>query len=102
MGNKNGDIIRYKIITNADGYVDSFYDVVDNEYDYEGQMADYPEATEGWYKFENNTFIVDEVKKAEIIAERKKEAEKPTQLDIVEAQTFYTAMITDTLIETEV
>ena len=99
MGNKNGDIIRYKIITNADGYVDSFYDVVGDEYDYEGQMADYPEATEGWYKFINNEFIVDEDKKAEIIAERKRKAQEPTREDRIEAQATYTAMMTDTLLE---
>ena len=95
MGNKNSDIIRYKIITNADGYVDSFYD----EYDYEGQMADYPEATEGWYKYINNKFIVDEDKKAEIIAERKRKAQEPTREDRIEAQATYTAMMTDTLLE---
>ena len=99
MGNKNSDIIRYKIITNTDGYVDSFYDVVGDEYDYEGQMSDYPEVTEGWYIFINNEFIIDENKKAEILEERRKEAEKPTQLDIVEAQIIYTAMMTDTLLE---
>lgn len=95
-------INKYVIETNTDGYVIGFYAVLEGKYDYEGQMADFPEATEGWCKFENNTFVVDEVKKAEIIAEREKEAQKPTWQETIEAQTFYTAMMTDTLIETEV
>lgn len=95
-------INKYVIETNTDGYVTGFYAVLDDEkYDYEGQMADFPEATEGWCKFENNTFVVDEVKKAEIIAEREKEAQKPTWQETTEAQVIYTAMMTDTLIEPE-
>ena len=53
------------------------------------------------YKFVNNDFVVDEQKKAEIIAEREKEAQKPSRLDRLEAQSFFTAMTTDTLLEEE-
>ena len=99
MEKENIVVNKYKIIINTDGYVDSFYDVIDGDYDYEGQLSSYVDLTEGWYKFVNNEFVVDENKKAEILEERRKEAEKPTQLDIVEAQLIYTAMMTDTLLE---
>lgn len=99
MEKENIVVNKYKIINNTDGYVDSFYDVLDDDYDYVGQLSLYNDLTEGWYKFINNEFIVDEDKKAEILEERRKEAEKPTQLDIVEAQLIYTAMMTDTLLE---
>lgn len=92
-------INNYRIRLDENGYVNGFYAVIEGEYDFRGQMADYPEACEGWTKFENGTFVIDQEKKAEIIAEREAEAAKPTQLDIVEAQVTYTALMTDTLIE---
>lgn len=92
---------RYKILTNEEGYVNGFYAVLDDNYDYYGQMADYPEACEGWVKFENGEFIVDEDKKAEIIAEREAEALRPTDQDRLEAQAMYTALMTDTLLPDE-
>ena len=94
-------INKYVIETDADGYVIGFYAVLKGKYNYEGQMADFPEATEGWCKFENNTFVVGEVKKAEILAEREKETQKPSRLDRLEAQSFFTAMETNTLLDEE-
>ena len=89
---------RYKL-TIKDGYINGFCAVEDGDYDYYGQMADFPEACDGWTKFENGEFIIDENKKAEILEQRRIEAEKPTQLDIIEAQITYTALMTDTLLE---
>ena len=91
--------INKYIIEQEDGYVTGFYAVLEGEYDYEGQMADFPEACEGWTKFENGTFVIDEEKKAEIIAEREAEAKKPTEQDLLEAQVLWTALMTDTLME---
>lgn len=99
---------KYKIENNEDGYVSGFYAVVAEELDYDfyGQMALYPEATEGWVIFHKDSsecggyFEVDEDKKAEIIAQREadaKEAEKEAQR--LPAQVTYTALMTDTLIE---
>lgn len=92
---------RYKLIFNEDGYLQGFYAVLDDDYDYYGQMADFPDACEGWTKFENGEFVVDEAKKAEIIAQREAEALKPSDQDRLEAQITYTALITDTLLPTE-
>lgn len=93
-------IINKYIIEQKDNYVSGFYNVNDGEeYDYEGQMADFPDVCEGWYKFQKGKFVVDEKRKQEILDERQKEEEMPTQIDIIEAQTFYTAMMTDTLLE---
>lgn len=100
-------INNYVIEINDGGYVCGFYAVMDSDYDYTGQMADYPEACEGWYKFipgsnkGEGEFVVDEVKKAEIEEERRKEALKPTDFERVEAQTVYTALMTDTLLPEE-
>lgn len=91
---------KYKLII-ENGYVSGFYAVLDDDYDYYGQMADFPEVCEGWTKFENSEFVEDLEKKSEIIAEREKEALKPTDQDRLEAQTMYTALMTDTLLPEE-
>lgn len=91
----------YKINFN-DNYVVGAYAVNEgSDYDYYGQIAEYPDIAEGWYKLVNNDFVIDEQKKAEIIAKREEEAKKPTWQETIEAQTFYTAMMTDTLIDSE-
>lgn len=46
-------------------------------------------------------FVVDEDKKAEIIAEREAEAKKPTAQDQLEAQVAWTALLTDTMLPDE-
>ena len=98
-------INNYVIQNNNEGYVCGFYATLDDEYDYTGQMADFPEACEGWVQFvpgENKgegEFIIDQQKKEEIIAEREAEALKPTDMDNLEAQVLWTALMTDTLIE---
>ena len=74
---------------------------VTGEYDYRGQMADFPEVCEGWTKFVNGNFVEDLDKKAEIIAEREKESKKPTWQETIESQVYYTALMTDTLVEEE-
>lgn len=94
-------INKYKLHFDNDNYLTSFEAVLKGEYDYEGQMSQYPDACEGWTKFENGTFVEDEVKKAEIIAQREEEAKKPTEAQKLEAQLLYTAVCTDTLLESE-
>lgn len=91
--------IKYKLILNADKYIIGFCDVVEGDYDYEGQLPDDADLCNGWYKYVNNKFVLDEKKKSQIIDEKQKEAEKPSRLDVIEAQTFYSAMMTDTLLE---
>lgn len=84
-------------------YITGFQAVLDDNYDFQGQMAEYPDVLnsfpEGWYKFENGEFVLDQTRKDEVIAEREAEAEKPTWEETIEAQTYYTAMMTDTLLE---
>lgn len=92
-------INNYIIQKNEEGYVIGYYTTIDDNYDYRGQMAQYPEVCEGWYKFENNEFIVDEVKKAEILEKREEEArEAEKEAERVFAQIEYTALMTDTLL----
>ena len=54
------------------------------------------------YQYLNGKLILNENKKAELIEEekkRKEEAKKPTQLETIEAQVMYTALMTDTMLE---
>ena len=100
------ELLYYNFIIEND-YIIGFYAVLDGApYDFYGQMADYPDVSEsfpeGWYTFKKGKFVLDEQRKAEVLAERQAELDKPTWQETIEAQTFYTAMITDTLIETEV
>lgn len=50
-------------------------------------------------EFDANYPIAEKEAIGEIIVEGKFETEKPTQLDAIEAQVTYTAMMTDTLLE---
>ena len=88
---------KYKIVV-EDGYVSGFY-VTETDYDYYGQMADFPDICEGWTKFVDGNFVEDLEKKAEIIAEREKKSKKPTWEETIESQVYYTALMTDTLVE---
>jgi len=74
------------------------YSVPEGQHDYYGQMAQFPDVCEGWYRFENGTFVEDLQKKAEILAERE---HTPTWEESIESQVYYTALMTDTLIEEE-
>ena len=54
------------------------------------------------YQYLDGELILDETKKAELVEEEKKreeEAKKPTQLETIEAQVLYTALMTDTMLE---
>ena len=54
------------------------------------------------YQYSDGELVLDEVKKAELVEEEKKreeEARKPTQMETIEAQVLYTALMTDTMIE---
>lgn len=48
------------------------------------------------YQYINENFILDEIKKQQMIDEQ---ASKPSRLDQIEAQSTYTAIATDTLLE---
>ena len=66
-------INNYKFNFDEQGYLIGFYATTGDDFDFTGQMAQYPEVVEslsrgGWYKFENNTFILDENRKEEMLA----------------------------------
>ena len=97
----------YQIFINDGGYVSGFSVIPDDklenkdeyEYIYYGQMGDYPDIKRGWYKYINGEFIVDEAEKRRIIERERERALEPTRTDKIESQLFYTALVTDTLIE---
>lgn len=88
---------KYSIELDENGYMLGFSIDENSEYEFDGSLLelDFLNA----YKIVDNQPWLDEERKAEIIAEREAEAKKPTQLDIIEAQTTYTALMTDTLLE---
>ncbi|MBQ2658646.1 MAG: hypothetical protein IJF87_08775 [Erysipelotrichaceae bacterium] len=93
---------NYVVETDSDGYITSFYVPVEetgNEYTFDGSELELEFLNA--YKIQNRVPVLDQAKKEEIIAEREAEAQRPTQLDIVEAQVTYTALMTDTLLEEE-
>ena len=54
------------------------------------------------YQYLYGKLVLDETKKAKIVEEenkRKEESKKPTQLETIEAQVLYTALMTDTMLE---
>lgn len=90
----------YKFMKNADGYIIGYQSVpMGTDYDFFGQMSQYPEATHGWTKFIDGQFVEDEAKKAEILASEKAIAEEPTWEERIDAQVLYTALLTDSLLE---
>ena len=90
----------YKFMKNADGYIIGYQSVpMGTDFDFFGQMSQYPEATHGWTKFTDGKFVIDEAKKAEILAEEQKKAEEPTWEERIDAQLLYTALLTDSLLE---
>ena len=90
----------YKLTLNADGYIIGYRSVpIGTNYDYFGQMSQYPEATHGWTKFIDGELVADEIKKAEILAEEQRKAEEPTWEERIDAQVLYTALLTNSLLE---
>ncbi len=51
------------------------------------------------YYLKDNNLILDQEKKAEQIKKEQEEASKPSRLDQIEAQSIFTALATDTLLE---
>lgn len=65
-------------------------------FEYVNIVKTLPDGNIADYKYINNEYVYDPLPQPE------PEPEKPTQLDALEAQVTYTAMMTDTLLETEV
>lgn len=81
-------------------YITGFCNVEDDG-EFYGQMADYPDVIDsitygGWYKFENGTFVEDAERKTEMMEKYNHQA---TWEEKMEAQITYTALVTDSLLE---
>ncbi len=91
---------NYKLHFNTEGYIIGFETTDSEDYEYTGQMSQFPDACRGWTKFVDNTLKEDETKKAEILAQEEAEMQKQEkELHRVEAQITYTALMTDTCLE---
>ena len=63
---------------------------------YEVTVDSFPDGDVSEFRYENGKFIHDP------LPTPAPEPQEPTQLDKIEAQALYTAMLTDTVLETEV
>lgn len=54
------------------------------------------------YHLVDGEYILDEAKEQEEIAKEQEEAKKPSQMETIEAQVLYTALITDSMLKEEV
>lgn len=63
---------------------------------YDNVVDSFPDGNITEYRYENGEFIYDPLPKPE------PQPQEPTQLDELEAQVVYTAMMTDTVLKTEV
>ena len=71
-------INRYKVILTDDGYVCGAYLTTGDDYDFEGNLAEYPDIAHGYYKIIDGVPTVDEEKKAEIESAESKAEELQT------------------------
>ena len=65
-------IHNYKFYLEEKGYIIACGVVQGDDYDFTGQMSQYPEVLKsfeygGWYKFINGEFVLDEERKAEML-----------------------------------
>lgn len=62
-------INRYNVKRNAEGYIEAVVKTDGEMCDFEGQIAAFPDICHGWYKLEDGSLYVDEIKKAQILEE---------------------------------
>lgn len=89
----------YKFIVDEDNYIRGFVLTNEDDYEFYGDINNYPDVVEGWYKLKTGKLVVDQTRKDQIIAEREAEAKKPTWQETIEAQVMWTALMTDTVVE---
>ena len=85
--------MKYVLNLSEDNRILSAWKVLPNgNYDGMSLVDTLPDGNIADYLYINNEYIYDPI--PEVVVE-----EKPSQLDIIEAQVTYTAMMTDTLLE---
>ena len=98
--------MKYEITLDENNYVSGIAhtgteeDVYDDEFIFNTFYKDGHRVN--CYHLVDGEYILDEVKEKEEIAKEQEEAKKPSQLETIEAQVLYTALMTDTMIEEEV
>ena len=90
--------MKYEIQTDKDNNIVSYYPV-DNEVSNTFlELENIDDEKMHYSKLVDGKIILDEEKYQEYLRQR----ELPTQLETIEAQTLYTALMTDTMLEEEV
>lgn len=87
--------MKYALNLDVDSRILSVCECVEGM-EYDIVVESFPNDNVRDYKYINGEYVHDPEPKPE------PQPEKPTQLDALEAQVTYTAMMTDTLLETEV
>lgn len=89
--------MKYEIIFDDNKYIkhmikneDGKYEIDENNFEFDYLFC---------YYLKDNNLILDQEKKAEQIKKEQEEASKPSRLDQIEAQSIFTALATDTLLE---
>ena len=99
-------MMKYEIILDENNYISCIVhngderDIYDDEFIYNTFYKDGHRVN--CYHLVDGEYILDEVKEREEIAKEQEEAKKPSQLETIEAQVLYTALMTDTMLEEEV
>ena len=95
--------MKYRIDLDKENYVKGY--VVDENGQYNDEdiikIFDSFKHRINCYKKVDDNYVLDSVKEEEIIAKEEEEAKKPTEAQKLEAQILYTAVCTDTLLESE-
>lgn len=88
--------MKATITFDKDKYIARFVTDINGEYEVDD---DFDLHYMTCYYLKNKEIVLDEEKKAKQIKQEEEEDGKPTWQDSIDSQVFYTAMITDTLIE---
>lgn len=93
MESEESDVMKYALNLDSDGRVLSASVVfeMDSEDKYDNVVDELPEGNIVDYKYAEGEYVYDPLPKEE-------ETEQPSQLDILESQIIYTAMMTNTLL----
>ena len=95
--------MKYKIIVDSNNYITSYYNNGSGDETFEFDFTTIDTNHLNCYKFVNNTISLDENKYNETIAKEEEDAKKQEKENQkLEAQILYTAVCTDTLLESEV
>lgn len=91
--------MKYKINLDENNYLTGFMHMANEEDVYELNPSEMNLEYLNCYKLVNDEVIFDKEEYQRTLEEQEAEKQKPTQLETIEAQILYTALMTDTILE---